>query len=310
MVASLSGETDCYTPDVQQAREQACNLHARQAESAAGMLRIRKFNQKKRTMMDLELKDKVVIVTGASEGIGLACASAFLKEGARVAIVGRRQSKLDVAKAELHAGEALLTIAADMGQAQAAADMADQVRAHFGEIDILVNSAGAAKRYAPETLTAQDWRDAMDAKYFTTINAIEAVIHKMVEQRKGVIVNVIGMGGKVASPLHMPGGAANAALMLATAGLAKAWGKHGVRVNAVNPGGTSTGRVLGRLQLEAQTTGKSIEELRRKAESAIPMQRYGQPEEVADAVLFLASSRASYVTGAILSMDGGLNALI
>ncbi len=260
--------------------------------------------------MDLELKDKVVIVTGASQGIGLACAKAFLKEGARVAIVGRTPSKLEAAKAELNAGDALLTIAADMCQAQAAADMADQVRAHFGDIDILVNSAGAAKRYAPATLTPQDWRDAMDAKYFTTINAIEAVIHKMVERGSGVIVNVIGMGGKVASPVHMPGGAANAALMLASAGLANAWSSHGVRVNAVNPGGTATDRVLGRLQIESDATGKSIEELRRKAESAIPMRRYGQPEEVADAVLFLASARASYITGAILAMDGGLNPLI
>jgi len=260
--------------------------------------------------MDLELKGKVVVVTGASQGIGLACARGFLNEGAKVAIVGRTQSKLEAAAAELNAGDALMTIAADMCDAQAAVDMAAQVRAKFGEIDILVNSAGAAKRYSPGALRAQDWRDAMDAKYFTTINAIQAVIEPMVKRGSGVIVNVVGMGGKVASPVHLPGGAANAALMLVSAGLANAWGSHGIRVNAVNPGATATDRVLGRLQIESEATGKSIDELRKKAEAAIPLKRYGQPEEVADAVLFLASARASYVTGAILSMDGALNPLI
>lgn len=260
--------------------------------------------------MDLELKDKVVVVTGASQGIGYACARAFLKEGARVAIVGRTAATLEVAATELEGGERLMTVAADMCDAQAAVDMVAQVQTRFGEIDILVNSAGAAKRYAPGSVRAQDWRDAMDAKYFTTINAIQAVLDTMVKRGSGAIVNVVGMGGKVPSPVHLPGGAANAALMLVTAGLANAWGAHGIRVNAVNPGATATNRVLGRLQIESEATGKSIDELRKKSEAAIPLRRYGQPEEVADAVLFLASARASYVTGAILSMDGALSPLI
>jgi NAD(P)-dependent dehydrogenase (short-subunit alcohol dehydrogenase family) len=131
----------------------------------------------------------------------------------------------------------------------------------------------------------------------------------MVARGQGAIVNIIGSGGRVASPVHLPGGAANAALMLASAGLANAWGRRGIRVNAINPGATLTERVQGRLQAEAEMSGKAIEDLRKAMEDRIPLGRIAAPEEIADAALFLASARASYVTGALLTMDGGLHPL-
>jgi NAD(P)-dependent dehydrogenase (short-subunit alcohol dehydrogenase family) len=118
------------------------------------------------------------------------------------------------------------------------------------------------------------------------------------------------MGGKVANPVHLPGGAANAALMLATAGLAAAFGPKGIRINAINPGGTLTGRVQEGLAVEAKMTGLSAEELLRRQEARIPLGRLGTPEEVARVALFLASDQASYVTGAIVPMDGGAGAVI
>ena len=128
---------------------------------------------------------------------------------------------------------------------------------------MLVNSAGAARRYAPAELDASAWHAAMDAKFFSYIHPTDVVVKRMAARGRGAIVNIIGMGGKVASAVHLPGGAANAALMLATVGLAAAYAGNGVRVNAINPGGTLTDRVQEGLEAEARMTGKSIDALAR-----------------------------------------------
>jgi NAD(P)-dependent dehydrogenase (short-subunit alcohol dehydrogenase family) len=175
---------------------------------------------------------------------------------------------------------------------------------------VLVNSAGAARRYAPDDLDTDAWHAAMDAKYFSYIHPIDAVLRRMAARGHGTIVNIIGAGGKVASPVHIPGGAANAALMLATAGLAAAFGPKGIRINGINPGGTLTGRVQEGLAVEAKMTGLSAEELLARNQAKLPLRRLGTPEEVAQVAVFLASARASYVTGAIVPMDGGANPVI
>jgi NAD(P)-dependent dehydrogenase (short-subunit alcohol dehydrogenase family) len=261
--------------------------------------------------MDLKLKDKIVVVTGASKGIGRACAEAFANEGARVVLVSRSRANLDAALASWPNGApAALTIAADMSDAAQAERMAATIESDLGAIDILVNSAGAARRYAPADLNAQAWRDAMDAKFFSYIHPLDAVLKRMLARGRGAIVNIVGMGGKVASPVHLPGGSANAALMLATAGLASAFGSQGIRINAINPGATLTGRVEEGLKAESRMTGLSEAELLARNQARIPLGRLGSPEEVAQVALFLASDQASYVTGAIVPMDGGANAVI
>jgi len=261
--------------------------------------------------MDAGLKDKVVVVTGASKGIGLACAAAFLGAGAKVALVSRSRKNLDAALARLPpSAHKPVAIAADLIRADDAARMVADAVAQLGPVDVLVNSAGAAKRTAPDDLTAQAWHDAMDAKFFSYVHPVDIVVKQMAARGRGVIVNIIGMGGKVANPIHLPGGAANAALMLATAGLAAAYGPKGVRVNAISPGTTLTGRVQEGLAVEAKLTGMPEAELLAKAQAKIPLRRAGTPEEVAQVALFLASDAASYVTGAIIPMDGGTAAVI
>jgi NAD(P)-dependent dehydrogenase (short-subunit alcohol dehydrogenase family) len=257
--------------------------------------------------MDLGLAGKAVLVTGASKGIGFACAQAFAAEGARVAIVSRSRANLDAARKLLPAAHA---IEADLADAAAALRAVDAAEAALGSLDVLVNSAGAARRYAPDDLSAEAWHAAMDAKFFSYIHPIDLVIKRMAKRGRGVIVNIIGSGGKVANPVHLPGGSANAALMLATAGLAAAFGPQGVRVVGINPGGTLTGRVQEGLAVESKMSGVAAEQLLARQQERIPLRRLGTPEEVARVAVFLASDAASYVTGAIVPMDGGANAVI
>ena len=265
--------------------------------------------------MDLQLTGRHVLITGGSKGIGLACAQGFLREGARVSLVSRDAGNLARAVSELQAefGDApsrVLTCAADLRDAAAALAALDHIEQSAGAVEVLVNSAGAARRTPPEELTPQVWLDAMQAKYFSYIHMIDPVVKRMAERGAGAIVNVVGAGGKVASPIHMAGGAANAALMLVSAGMAAAYGSRGVRVNAVNPGLTLTERLKDGMAADARLQGIAQDEALQRATARLPLGRIAEPSEIADAVLFLASARASYITGAILAMDGAVTPMI
>ena len=260
------------------------------------------------------LAGRGILITGGSKGIGLACAQAFLAEGANVVVVSRDRTNLDAARAALkptgNTKGRVTAIQADLVQRDAASAMLREAQAAIGPIDVLVNSAGAARRYLPEELNVAAWHDAMDAKYFTTVHAMDAVLPEMAARGRGVVINIIGMGGKVATSYHLPGGAANSALMLATVGLASVYGPRGVRINGINPAATMTGRVQAALELEAKIRGVSTEEVLAQGQAKVPLRRYASPEDVASLAVFLASDMASYLTGAIVPMDGGANAVL
>lgn len=261
--------------------------------------------------MDLGLKGKIALVTGGSRGIGLACARLLAREGAVVAIASRSPEHLDAAKRSLAAERLDVAIfASDLRDARAAARMVDELEARVGPLELLINSAGAARRYAPETLDAQAWHDTMDAKYFTTMHVLDPVVKRMGARGRGSVVNIIGQGGKVAGIHHIAGGAANSALMLATAGLANAYAKQGIRINAINPGATMTERVREALQLEAQQQGISEAQALERGQARVPLGRFAHPEDIAQMAVFLLSGQAGYVTGAIIPMDGGSNPVI
>jgi len=257
--------------------------------------------------MDLGLKDKKILITGGSKGIGLACARAFVAEGARVALVSRSPENLKKAKDGLRDA---YTISADLTDAAAAAAMIERVEKEFGPIDVLVNSAGAAKRTDADDLTPAAWRAGMDAKYFSYIHVIDPVIKRMGKRGSGAVINVIGSGGKVASPTHLAGGAANAALLLATAGLAYAYASKGVRVVGVSPGVTKTERVAEGLKAEAKRANISEEQAYKQMISRLPMGRPAEPEEIADIVVFAASERGRYLNGANISTDGAASHVV
>ncbi|NLS00581.1 SDR family oxidoreductase [Rhizobium sp. P38BS-XIX] len=251
--------------------------------------------------MDLGLKDKVVVITGGSKGIGYACAALFLQEGARVAICSRSQSNIDAALSRLSGARGY---AADLTSDAQALAMVNKVEADIGPIDILVNSAGAAARTPADDLNPAIWRAAMDAKFFSYINVVDPVIKRMGARRSGTVINIIGNGGKIASPVHLAGGSANAALMLASVGLANAYAGNGVRVVGLNPGLTETDRVAEGLKASAKAGGMSEQDALADALKRIPIGRMADPADIANVVAFLSSAKASYVTGVVISMDG------
>lgn len=266
--------------------------------------------------MSKELEGKVALVTGGSKGIGLAIARRFAQAGARVGIVSRDPAHLAAAREAL-AGEGLQVASfsanlADPAQAEAAVA---QLASTLGPVDILVNSAGAAQRAEPEDLDPTRWRAALDAKFFPYIHTQHAVLQRLAARARtspegqplpnGAIVNIIGTGGKQPTRTHLAGGSANAALMLATVGLAAHHARQGIRINAINPGFTLTGRVRQFIELEAARLGVSEAQALRQSQAEIPLGRYGRPEEVAEVALFLASERASYLVGVVIPMNGG-----
>jgi len=255
--------------------------------------------------VNIQFNSQRVLVTGASKGIGLACALAFGRAGAMVVGVSRSEDNLRQAREQCEAqGVVLHTLAADLTDAQAAERAVIEAEERHGPIDVLINSAGAARRYPPDELDVAAFQQAMDAKYFTYLHVMQPVVRGMLERGRGNVVNIIGQGGRVAKPTHIPGGSANAALMLATVGYARAVAAKGVRINAINPGLTQTTRVEEGLEAASRATGRPPTELLAEQLASIPMQRMAQPEEIANVALFLASDFASYVSGAVIPMDG------
>ncbi len=256
--------------------------------------------------MDLQLTGKTVLITGGSKGIGRGCAEAFAKEGCKVAIVSRGEANLKRAEELLaEKGVKVLSIPADLTKPEEAVRAVAEAERQLGPIDVLVNSAGASQHHPLHELNVEAWHQGMDSKYFTYIHMLQAALPGMAKRKRGAVVNIIGMGGKIGRPHHLAGGAANAALMLVSTGLAGGYGPEGVRINAISPGGTITERSLARLEVQSRETGRSIKDLQADAAKKIPLRRLALPEDIAQAALFLASERASYITGVCIPMDGG-----
>ena len=265
--------------------------------------------------MDLYLKDKHVVVAGGSSGIGFACALEFLNEGAIVTIISRNSLLLSESYAlllESHptAQEKLFTYTCDLTDDVSVNQTINQIEDTIGPIDILVNSTGTPRRTDAFALATNDWHSAMLSKYFSYMNIINPVVNKMKTRGQGSIVNIAGTGGKSPRPYRIPGGAASSAIMAATVGLAAEFGKFGVRLNVVNPDIVLTGNQFSHLSLKERMKSVTIENAVKLAQPNMPFGRLSLSKEIADAVVFLSSSRASYISGTILTVDGAANPLI
>ena len=269
----------------------------------------------KNKLMNLHLDNKHVVIAGGSSGIGFACACEFLNEGATVTIISRNSELLLQSYTlllELYplAQGKLFTYLCDLTDAVAVDQVVDQIEDSVGPIDVLVNSTGTPHRTDAFNLSADDWHSAMSSKYFSYMNVITPVIDKMKIRGQGSIVNVAGTGGKSPRPYRIPGGAASSAIMAATVGLAAEFGKFGVRLNVVNPDVVLTGNHLKPVSLKERLESVTLENAVKMAQPDMPFGRLSLSKEIADAVVFLSSSRASYISGTILTIDGAANPVI
>lgn len=259
--------------------------------------------------MELGLKDKVVIITGGTRGIGADIARGFAEEGARVAICARTQADLEARSTEIAraTGATVIGVPVDLSRRGEPERLVEHVVNRFGRIDVLVNSAGVAPGGNIEELTDDDWERGIQLKLLGLVRCTRAAIPVMRRQGGGRIVNVVGNDGVKCAYWEIVPAICCAAELIFTATLAEEYGPEGIYVNAVNPGPVETGLMRGLFEQVARRRGLSVEEVVDAHVESIPLKlgRIAEPREVTDVVLFLASDRASFVNGVSVNVDGG-----
>ena len=256
--------------------------------------------------MELGLSGKVAIVTGASKGIGRAIAEMLATEGMAVVTSARSEAMLQSLATDLRShGRTVLVHATDLSQPETPAALVDAALREFGRVDLVVNNAGATKRGDFLTLTETDWHDGYALKFFAAVRITRAAWPALVKAR-GSVVNIAGVGGRTGSAEFTIGGSVNAAMLNLTKSLADRGVYEGVRVNAINPGSIVTDRLITRIDRLAQEQGLTREEAELKLTRQQNVARFGDCDEIAAAVAFLASHHGGYLNGAIIDIDGGM----
>lgn len=253
--------------------------------------------------MDLELTNRVALVAGSSRGIGKAIAGALAREGCRVAVTGRDQTVVDETVLEigqLTEPSRVAGVIGDLTETQAIARAIAAVRERWGSIDVLVANIGSGTARGGWNLEDDDWQRAFEVNLHASRRLVEAALPSMLEARRGSIVLVASIVALESVNAPLTYSAAKAALVSYAKNLARLIARRGVRVNAVAPG-----NILFDGGSWATKVAERREQVERYIDAEVPAGRFGRPEEIADAVTFLASDRASFITGACLVADGG-----
>jgi NAD(P)-dependent dehydrogenase (short-subunit alcohol dehydrogenase family) len=248
-----------------------------------------------------ELEGRVCVVTGAGRGIGAATATAFAAQGARVAILERAPDLGEQAASELtRSGARARAYAVDVSDERGVIETAARVVEDFGRVDVLVNNAGIGRLGPSMSFPLADWQESLDVLATGVFLCCREFGREMRDAGGGAIVNIASINGIVAFPMRLAYSAGKAAVISMTKVLAAEWAGYGIRVNAVAPGVTETEMVQeaieqGLIDVDAYN-------------AHTPLGRFGQPDEIADAVLYLASDRSRYLTGQVIAPDGGWTA--
>ena len=255
--------------------------------------------------MELDLRDRVCVVTGSTGGIGLATARLLAEEGAKVVVSGRDPDRVERARKE---SGAALGVAGDLAQSAAPGELIGEAERALGPVDCLVNNVGEAYQADFDELSDEQWEEMWELNVMSYVRAIRAVLPSMRERKRGAIVNVSSTSGKRPST-SMPNYSVTKAAVLSLSRLvADLYAKDGIRSNAVTPGPTATSAWLGEgglAEQQAARTGKSKDEVLEAVGAGRPLGRLAEPDEVAAVIVFLCSARANYVTGSAWSVDGG-----
>ncbi|MEE4485410.1 D-threitol dehydrogenase [Serratia ficaria] len=251
------------------------------------------FNNQSEAPAGLTLCGKVALITGGAAGIGYAIAERFLHDGARVVLMDRAPQVAE--QARQLGGDAALGILTDVTDPASVERATAQAEAHFGRLDVLVNSAGIVALHPAETLPEEAWDATLAVNLKGVFLTCQAAGRRFIRQRSGSIVNLASQAGVVALPNHLAYCASKAGVIGLTQVLALEWGPHNVRINAISP--TVVLTELGR----KAWSGEVAEQMKQK----IPLRRFAEPQDIAAGALFLAGDAAAMITGANLVVDGG-----
>ncbi len=246
-----------------------------------------------------------MLITGGSSGIGFATARAFLEEGAKVAVTGRNAARLGRAVRRLGSRGRILGIRGDVSKAADARRFMVRTEKTFGPLDVLVNNAGIYVERSTEHLTEREWDSVLDINLKGAFLCTKYALPGMIRRKRGNIINVASDSGLVATPLSSAYCASKGGMVLFTRVLAVDHAKDGIRANAICPGNVETPM----LDRDAQASGLRKKEYHRRLIASVPQKRAAKPEEIARAILFLASDEVPFMTGAALSVDGGWTSL-